>query len=224
MGRAAAWGRCERALCRRKGPGERGRAGVARTSSSCSRLARPWSSVADYSFLLSAPQVQSHLLIFLPLSAASVPSSSTPRPPPHPTDQFSYLQQTTGLLVRLATSLPPLAAVDILWARLAREWVRWAETVARWVNAEGGMVGAGVADGWVRELDLLAADSGSASATPGGSAPKATNSSVGGGGSAAKIRAEIGLVRDKWVRDCGWLVGRRLQAQPVDVGMDEEEL
>jgi hypothetical protein len=94
------------------------------------------------------------------------------------------------------------------------------------------MVGAGVADGWVRELDLLAAapaDDGvtGASAAAGnghghglGSAIK----SAGGAGSVAKIRAEMGLVRDKWVRECGWLVGRRLQAQHVDVGMEEEEL
>lgn len=89
------------------------------------------------------------------------------------------------------------------------------------------MVGAGVADTWMRDLDLLA-DGGLPSTARndgrvlnGSSAAKTSS----GAGSAVKIRNEMGLVRDKWVRECGWLVGRRLaQPQHLDVGMEEEEL
>lgn len=68
------------------------------------------------------------------------------------------------------------------------------------------MVGNGVAEGWMRELDAL------------------VGGSKGFDGEEGRVRSEMGQVRDRWVRECGWLVGRRAGALQHDVGMMEEEL
>ena len=78
------------------------------------------------------------------------------------------------------------------------------------------MVGAGVAEGWVRDLDGYAAR--------GSGAPK---------GLEAKMRGEMGVVRERWVGEVGWLGNRRIgdqgqggfggSQQDVGMGMMEEE-
>lgn len=87
------------------------------------------------------------------------------------------------------------------------------------------MVGAGVADGWARELDALVGGAGDGGA-------KRAEAGAGVREEERKVRREMAHVRDSWVAECGWLVGRRVathqlqqqqQQQHVDVGMEEDE-
>lgn len=79
------------------------------------------------------------------------------------------------------------------------------------------MVGAGVADGWIRELDSLASRGGGTKT---------------GGVLEGRMKSEMGVVRDRWVQEVGWLVNRRVGELPlgyghggdVGMGMEEEEL
>ena len=160
-------------------------------------------------------QIHSHLPFFT--APHPLPTSA----PPHPLTTFPYLQHITTTLLRLVSSLPsPLTPLDLLWPRVAQEWLRWTAAVAELVNKQGGMVGAGVAEGWVRELDGFAAR-----------VPE------GKGGLEAKMRGEMGVVRERWVGEVGWLVNRRVgdlggfgggqqqqqQLQDMGMGMMEEE-
>ncbi|KAL7410184.1 hypothetical protein BDY24DRAFT_401024 [Mrakia frigida] len=138
----------------------------------------------------------------------------------HPTTTFPYLQAITTLLLRLSSTLPsPLTSLDILWPRIAEEWLRWIASVDQLVNKSGGMVGAGVADAWIRELDSLASRGG--------------GGKTGGGVLEGRMKNEMGVVRDRWVQQVGWLVNRRVGEMPpghghgggdVGMGMEEEEL
>jgi hypothetical protein len=65
------------------------------------------------------------------------------------------------------------------------------------------MVGSGVAEGWIKGLDELA----------GGGAGL---SGKGVGELEERIRREMGVVRERWVGQVGWLVGRRIESLPIN--------
>ncbi|CED85063.1 hypothetical protein [Phaffia rhodozyma] len=126
------------------------------------------------------------------LIRSHLPFFTTQPTPSHPTTTFSYLSQSTTVLLRLTHLLPgPLEALEVVWPVLANEWLQWVGAVSRLVNDEGGMVSANVAEGWIRELEGLAGDEGQ------------------GVGEEAQIRSQLREVGRAWIGQVGWLVGRR---------------
>lgn len=75
------------------------------------------------------------------------------------------------------------------------------------MNRDGGMVASGVAEGWIRGLDDLV------DGKSGGKLERSDGQQKGRGGELEeRIRREIGVVRERWIGEVGWLVGRRIEA------------
>ena len=128
------------------------------------------------------------------------PLSSTQtkdKPLCHPTESFEFLSTLTNHLV----AQPPLVQASLLpqiLPRLLQEWRAWVDRVDCYVNKEAGMFGLETAQSWIRALDNYAV--------------------VKWHGVDREMEAGLRSVRDKWVAQVGWLVGRS-----TVLTMDEEE-
>ncbi|EJU01193.1 hypothetical protein DACRYDRAFT_22939 [Dacryopinax primogenitus] len=117
-------------------------------------------------------------------SASSVSASSKQQP--HAGETFTYLHQAAQYALQLLPLFgpptpPPADLVDLI-QRLHTEVTAWSQAVAVHVNKNGGMFGSDMVQTWSRGLDELA--------------------QLGG--------EQWGQLRDEWVQQCGWLIGRRL--------------
>ncbi|EIM92603.1 uncharacterized protein STEHIDRAFT_46102 [Stereum hirsutum FP-91666 SS1] len=124
----------------------------------------------------------------LPSSSPARPTPSSPTHGPqrdklHPTETFTFLSSLTGHIL----SQPPLtqaSLVPALLPRLLDEWKAWVDHVSEVVNKQGGMFGGETVRGWERALDEFA---------------EAKDHGL----------EAFREVRDRWVAQVGWLVGRQ---------------
>lgn len=137
-----------------------------------------------------------------PSSSSASPSTSNPHTQlPLPKDKLppTEIYQLLAALMAHILAQPPLAQsvlIPQLLPRLQQEWLAWVGRVDAVVNTEGGMFRDETVRGWERGLDEFA------------EANKGVDGWVG-----------MKEVRDRWVAQVGWLVGRRA----VVGGMDMEE-
>ena len=117
----------------------------------------------------------------------------------HPTETFAYLSTLTNHLVSQPQLAQQLLSTELM-SRLVDEWMAWVGRVDAYVNKEGGMFGMEVVKGWERTLDEFAN-------------AKVHNSSG--------IESGFRAVRDRWVAQVGWLVGRGVSQHAME---EEEEL
>ena len=149
------------------------------------------------------------LAIFCPTAAATDPSAPTPTDDTqHPTTTFSFLVTLTASVRRVEAVLPrgcmarqnrtdPLSAH--LQPALFNHWNLFATRIAAAVNTHGRMLSAEAVRTWFRQLDDLV-----------GHDPHAD----------AVSQRALEALRERFVRDIGWIVGLRPSA-PSDA-MDAE--
>ncbi|KIK70900.1 hypothetical protein GYMLUDRAFT_32976 [Collybiopsis luxurians FD-317 M1] len=107
----------------------------------------------------------------------------------HPTEVFFFLSNLTAHVM----SQPQLAQSGLeplLLPRLSEEWDAWVARVNTVVNQEGGMFGSDTVHGWLQRLDEFATKD-------------------------SQFGHVMRGVRDQWVGQVGWLVGRTTQ-QPME--------
>ncbi|KAG5221632.1 Tethering factor for nuclear proteasome STS [Salix suchowensis] len=110
----------------------------------------------------------------------------------HPSESFAFLSSlTTHVLSQPELTLTAL--LPQILPRIAQEWKAWVERVDEIVNRQRGMFGRDTVLQWERTLDEYAT---------------------------AKGPEEVQIfrdIRDQWIVKVGWLVGRRLPQQMVEV-------
>ena len=148
------------------------------------------------------------LAVFCPAGAtdaAAAPTDDTQ----HPTTTFSFLVTLTASVRRVEAVLPrgctarqsrtdPLSAH--LQPALYNHWHLFATRIAAAINTHGRMLSAEAVRTWFRQLDDLV-----------GQDPHAD----------AVSQRALEALRDRFVRDIGWIVGLRPVAAPSDA-MDDE--
>jgi hypothetical protein len=118
----------------------------------------------------------------------------------HPTETFAYLSTLTNHFISQPQLAQQLLSAELM-SRLVEEWLAWVAKVDAYVNKEGGMFGKEVVKGWERTLDEFAA---------------AKVLTING-----EFEAGMRTIRDRWVSQVGWLVGRDFQNHAME---EEEEL
>lgn len=117
----------------------------------------------------------------------------------HPTETFEFLSTLTNHLLSQPQLTQTLLLPQIL-PRLLQEWMAWVNRVDNYINKEAGMFGQETASGWIRALDQYA--------------------DTKLHGVEGEMAAGFQTVRNRWVSQVGWLVGRR----EVHSMEEEEEL
>ncbi|KLO14501.1 hypothetical protein SCHPADRAFT_996611 [Schizopora paradoxa] len=117
----------------------------------------------------------------------------------HPTETFEFLSTLTSHLLSQPQLTQSLLLPQIL-PRLLQEWMAWVLRVDNYINKEAGMFGQDTAQGWIRALDQYA---------------DAKLHGVDG-----EMATGFQTIRNRWVSQVGWLVGRR----EVHSMEEEEEL
>ncbi|KAG8957367.1 hypothetical protein FRC00_004076 [Tulasnella sp. 408] len=142
-------------------------------------------------------------------SAGSVqPSQRQPAVPLHPTETFTFLQNVTSHVLRM----PPLTiaeltrpADNVVFPRLVAEWSAWVTQIDRDVNHMGKMHRDEVVKGWERGLDELV----EVEEQMLRSLQQHQQSSNGEGSSNGNVSIGMRGIRDRWVQQVGWMIGRR---------------
>ena len=105
------------------------------------------------------------------------------RAPPSIPDRFTFLGTVTQHILE-QQPLAVAALTDGLRRRLGDEWQAWVRALAQAVCHEGRMFPLSLAEDWIRRLDTFADQ---------------THVTLG---------QDMRVIRDGWVQQVGWLVGR----------------
>lgn len=182
------------------------------------RLRQP---VKDFSkLLLSYTSYFSSTPVDQQPSAAGSSNSATraqptqqrqPAVPLHPTETFTFLQNVTSHVLRM----PPLTiaeltrpADNVVFPRLVAEWSAWVTQIDRDVNHFGKMHRDEVVKGWERGLDeLVEVEEQMLRSLQ--QHQQSNNASNGEGSSIGNVSIGMRGIRDRWVQQVGWMIGRR---------------
>ncbi|KAG8904977.1 hypothetical protein FRB99_000936 [Tulasnella sp. 403] len=181
------------------GPSSAMRDGYVRT-----RMRQP---VREFSKLLL-----SYMSYFTSANAGPSNPSTSQRPPAvslHPSETFTFLHAVTLHLFRL----PYLTLAEfcrpsenVVFPRLQAEWTAWVQRVDDDVNKWAGMYRDEVVKSWERGLDELVAGEEQCLQQA-----LVAQTQAQGEGTSVDVRGYIGMrrIRDRWVEQAGWLIGRR---------------
>lgn len=141
----------------------------------------------------------SYLSCFTLLASPQNPNPQYSRQSLH--DSFTYLCTLTAHIMHA----PPLARAlllenTVLVPKIMTEWNAWVDRLDVEVNQKGGMFSGEVVREWERSLDELAKDS-------------PANGQTG----------SMKPIRDKWIQNVGWVVGRIVRKDDRISNMTEEE-
>lgn len=144
-------------------------------------------------------------------AAGAQPPQRQPAVPLHPTETFTFLQNVTSHVLRM----PPLTiaeltrpADNVVFPRLVAEWSAWVTQIDRDVNHFGKMHRDEVVKGWERGLDeLVEVEEQMLRSLQ--QHQQSNNASNGEGSSIGNVSIGMRGIRDRWVQQVGWMIGRR---------------